>query len=48
MNYWKWFRFEQRHVIGLWPGWHLGRKLALLDGVPVLGNSMLTLDLISS
>ncbi len=38
-------QLEQRPVVWLWPGWLPEGKLALLDGDPGLGKSMLTLDL---
>ena len=36
---------EPREVEWLWPGWLPAGKLALVDGDPGLGKSLLTLDL---
>src|SRR6266516_833986 len=38
-------KLERREVAWLWPGWLPEGKLALLDGDPGLGKSLLTLDL---
>lgn len=38
-------KLERRQVSWLWPGWLPEGKLALLDGDPGLGKSLLTLDL---